>query len=251
MDTNATHARLQATMQDYAGWVRSSAAHLLPFVEVHGKRVVDFGCGRGDWLTVAVQQGATSVLGLDTYAIDGTIDAIPTRTADLTQPVVLGEVFDVALCLEVGEHLDARYADTLVQSLVDAAPVVLFSAAAPGQGGVHHVNEQPPAYWAAKFAAHGYRCFDVRAQTWTIDEIEPWYRMGFAIYAAPGAEPARLRPFEVSTLLHLVHPDIFAAYATTGRDVILHFDTVRRTWYPEFLPSAVAAAPLPDPAAPA
>ncbi len=238
-------------MQDYAGWVRRSAAHLLPFVEVRGKSLVDFGCGRGDWLTVALQQGAASVLGLDTYAIDGTIDAIPTRSADLTQRVVLGERYDIALCLEVGEHLAARYADTLVRSLVDAAPVVLFSAAAPGQGGVHHVNEQPPAYWAAKFAAHGYRCFDVRTQTWTVDEIEPWYRMGFVIYAAPGAEPESLRPFEVSSPLHLVHPDIFAAYATTGRDVILHFDLSQRKWFPEFLPPAAAKAEVRQPTAPA
>ena len=235
MDTEAKYAKLQQTMQDYAAWVRSSARHVLGVVGVAGHSVVDFGCGQGDWLLEAQDLGANHVLGLDSYAIDGTALPVPVQRVDLTKPVLLPDRHDLALCLEVGEHLNAEYAAVLVQSLVAAAPLVLFSAAVPGQGGVHHVNEQPPAYWAALFRTHGYRCFDFRHQIWNNGQIEPWYRMGVLVFASPGHIPPHLGHFETEAPLHLVHPDIFQAYAPLGRDLVLHYDRNRQRWFPEML----------------
>ena len=34
--------------------------------------------------------------------------------------------------------------------------MVAMTFATPGQGGHHHVNEQPESYWLAKFAAAGF-----------------------------------------------------------------------------------------------
>jgi hypothetical protein len=39
--------------------------------------------------------------------------------------------------------------------MADRAPLIVFTAAHPGQGGMGHVNEQPPEEWAAKFESVG------------------------------------------------------------------------------------------------
>lgn len=61
----------------------------------------------------------------------------------------------LVLCTEVAEHLDAAHADHLVALLCSAMAPIIFTAASPGQGGHHHVNEQPPEYWREKFMARG------------------------------------------------------------------------------------------------
>ncbi|MCT7423352.1 hypothetical protein N4A85_24765, partial [Escherichia coli] len=62
----------------------------------------------------------------------------------------------LAVCLEVAEHVSDKNSRQLVESLTNAAPVILFSAAIPLQGGVHHINEQWPAYWQERFKERGY-----------------------------------------------------------------------------------------------
>lgn len=53
---------------------------------------------------------------------------------DLADPLELDRSFDIAISLEVGEHLPEPSAETLVESLAKLAPLVLFSAAIPYQG---------------------------------------------------------------------------------------------------------------------
>jgi hypothetical protein len=62
---------------------------------------------------------------------------------------------DVALCFEVAEHLPQELGDTLVRTCAAMAPSVVFTAAAPGQGGTGHINEQPQNYWIERFAEAG------------------------------------------------------------------------------------------------
>jgi hypothetical protein len=64
--------------------------------------------------------------------------------------------FDLALCLEVAEHLPSWHADKLI-SIVSAPQRLAFSAAHPGQGGHLHVNERPSAYWIERLASRGMR----------------------------------------------------------------------------------------------
>jgi 2-polyprenyl-3-methyl-5-hydroxy-6-metoxy-1,4-benzoquinol methylase len=141
MSIQEDYSALQQVMNDYSEWVRSSALKILPWDDIEKKSIVDFGCGRGDWLRVAKELAASRILGLDTFALEKFQSDIPIEYVNLTEPVQLPDRWDIAMCLEVGEHLPENAAATLVQSLVNAAPVVLFSAAAPGQGGV-----QPSAH---------------------------------------------------------------------------------------------------------
>src|SRR5262245_27058351 len=143
------------------GQVRDSACEVVPLVVdlLHPRRVVDVGCGTGTWLAAFAEHGATEVLGLDGEYVDRALLDIPADCfvpADLTQPVHQLGRYDLALCLEVAEHLPASRAEGLVSDLTNLAPVVLFSAAIPLQGGVNHVNEQWPEYWAGLFRDRGF-----------------------------------------------------------------------------------------------
>jgi len=62
-----------------------------------------------------------------------------------------GGPIDLALCLEVGEHLPPELGNRLVRLLSELSPTVVFSAASPGQGGIGHINEQPKEYWLTRF----------------------------------------------------------------------------------------------------
>lgn len=71
----------------------------------------------------------------------------------------------------------------LVVNLIVHAPMVLFSAAPPGQGGEHHVNERTYEFWRGLFARHGYACFDfLRPRLHSASGIEPWYRYNLLLF---------------------------------------------------------------------
>jgi SAM-dependent methyltransferase len=167
---------------------RRSAGHVVPLVlELTAARsVVDVGCGNGDWLSAFADRGVADLLGVEGPGSDPSlmsIDRSQIVIRDLTEPLTLDRRFDLAVCLEVGEHLEESSAPVLVASLVRLAPVILFSAAIPGQGGHHHVNEQWPDYWEALFAAHRYVAIDcIRWATWNEAEIDVWYRQNTFVY---------------------------------------------------------------------
>lgn len=197
-----------------AGALRSARA-VVPLVVdlLRPASVVDVGCGLGSWLSVFREHGADDVLGIDGDYVDRDSLAIPFErfvTHDLTQPVELGRTFDLAVSLEVAEHLPPEAAQTLVDSLARLAPAILFSAAIPEQDGVGHVNTQWPSYWRALFAPRGFRPVDcIRHRIWENDEVEFWYRQNMLLFAqaevvetnaALRAEAQLQRP------LDLVHP---------------------------------------------
>ncbi|WP_254538291.1 class I SAM-dependent methyltransferase [Halomarina litorea] len=119
--------------------------------------VVEFGCGPGRFLVPFEERGVT-VHGLDRSTAAFEESPLPAdrfTVHDLRDPYHVAEEFDIALCIEVLEHIPEEDADTVVRSIADAAPVAVVTAARPGQGGTHHVNEQLPAYWKERFAAAG------------------------------------------------------------------------------------------------
>jgi len=142
--------------------------------------LLDVGCGTGTWINAALEQGVRDVYGVDGVEIPEEsllFDRERFRNVDLTGPWNLGRRFDVALCLEVAEHLDEIYADGLIESLTRHSDTIVFSAACPGQLGQHHVNCQWPYYWQWIFNSKGFACSDpFRRLIWDMEEIEPWYR---------------------------------------------------------------------------
>ena len=195
---------------------RRSAEVVVPLVIdlLTPKSVVDFGCGTGAWLSVWQEHGA-EVLGLEAGAVDATVAAIPTdliRATNLENPVELGRQYDLAMSIEVAEHLPHSLAPTLVASMARHSDAVLFSAAIPGQGGTAHINEQWPTYWAELFAAHDFACFDpFRQRLWGEDDrVEWWYQQNLLLFArlAP-RQWLEARGLVPSPPTLLVHPELF------------------------------------------
>ena len=117
--------------------------------------------------------------------------------------------FDLAMSLEVAEHLPPKSAEGFIAGLTKLAPVVLFSAAIPFQGGTNHVNEQWPQYWADLFARHGFDAIDcIRSEVWDNEEVEWWYAQNTILYANEAGLKAHpnLRKFNSSIGLSVVHP---------------------------------------------
>ena len=124
------------------------------------KSLIDLGCGNGDLVKGFLD------LGVDAYGVEGTTNCLASTVIpegrlsikDLRIPIVFNDSvrFDLCICFEVAEHLEPFAADILVSTICKASDHVLFTAAGPGQGGVHHVNCQPKSYWVEKFTNMGY-----------------------------------------------------------------------------------------------
>ena len=151
------------------------------------RSVVDFGCGQGAWLSVWQNAGAT-ITGVDGSYVDQRrllIDPANFHAADLAEPIGLARRFDLVQSLEVAEHLPASRARQFVDTLTAHGSCVLFSAAVPGQGGEHHVNEQPLGYWREIFRQKGFVAIDyLRPLICDDAAIEPWYRYNIILYVA-------------------------------------------------------------------
>jgi SAM-dependent methyltransferase len=192
---------------------RSSAEAILPTVirAVRPSSVVDVGCGVGTWLSAVLATSVDDVLGLDgAWVQPGSLQIPPERfqAVDLRQPIRVDRRFDLALCMETGEHLPIERAAGLVSDLVGLAPVVLFSAAIPGQGGTDHVNEQWPDFWADLFVDHGYECVDaIRWEYWTDERVEFWYAQNAFLYVAKDRAPLDLGG-PIGLPLRVVHPGL-------------------------------------------
>lgn len=128
---------------------------------------------------------------------------------NLNDPISLHRRFDLAISLEVAEHLPTANADGFVQTLTGLADVVLFSGAIPGQGGTHHVNEQWQDWWAKRFLSVGYVAHDlIRPAIWNASQIPVWYRQNVLLYAKQGTLGVA-ESQGPAWPLNIVHPDQF------------------------------------------
>jgi hypothetical protein len=179
--------------------------------------VIDIGCGRGVWLKAF---GKIRVKGRDgpwTRQDRLLIDPVDFTATDLSQPFAEPEKFDLAMTLEVAEHIEPAQADQFVTNLTGLSDTILFSASIVGQGGQHHVNEQPLSYWAARFAERGYALYDVlRPRLWYNAEVCWWYRQNMVVLCnadsrfRSGLEAAAAQS---PALFDLAHPDGFSEKA--------------------------------------
>ena len=139
-------------------------------LDLRPNTVIDVGCGTGALLEALRDKGC-QVFGLE-YA-DAALDycktrALDVRKLDLERDTFTDDrTFDVAVSLEVAEHLPAKIADRYVDLLTRLSDMIVFTAAPPGQGGDDHVNEQPRSYWIAKFQALGFDYADGLSNRWS------------------------------------------------------------------------------------
>jgi SAM-dependent methyltransferase len=188
----------------------SSAEIIVPILLSHvsASSVVDIGCGTGTWLRVFERYGISDYLGLDgDYVPRDALEVPPDRfrATDLRELSDVGRAFDIACSLEVAEHLPPACSGRFVKLLTSAAPVVLFSAAIPHQGGTGHLNEQWQSYWGALFRAHDFVPFDwIRPRIYGDRRVEWWYRQNVLVFCnrkyASRFDAAPLHPFDLDRI---------------------------------------------------
>lgn len=188
--------------------------------------VIDVGCGEGWWLSEFAKWGC-EVTGVDGDYVDRSRLAIPEdrfRPFDLAHTRLAEskaiEGYDLAISLEVAEHLPPGRADTFVQDLCNLSDVVLFSAALPRQGGAGHINEQWPQYWVEKFLDCGFDCSGaLRWEFWNNDRVENWYRQNLMLcvnaeygYTTHGIEEVMWS--DMAPMWPVIHPVLWDARTT-------------------------------------
>ena len=226
----------------------ASARSVVPLVLEHFRptSVLDVGCGAGAWLVAYLEHGAPDVVGVDgDYVRTDQLIVSPHhfRPADVSRRFDLGRTFDLVQCLEVAEHLPPAASQVLIDNLVAHAPVVVFSAAPPGQGGENHVNERPYEYWRDCFAERGYALFDfLRPRIRSRTSVEHWYRFNMLVFAredavgglAPAVAATRINKSAAvpdhsplawrlrRKMLSALSPDVVTSMAKLKHRLILH-----------------------------
>lgn len=172
--------------------------------------VVDVGCGTGTWLKIFQEFGVQEILGIDGDYVDLSllkIDRNFFKSFDLEKELKLESKFDLAISLEVAEHLKYESSDIFVKSLCELSETIIFSAAIINQGGQNHINEQNPQFWIDIFQKNGYQILDIlRPIFWDNKEIDFWYRQNILLFTKNSNVVNKLSKMPNFLGKNLVHP---------------------------------------------
>jgi hypothetical protein len=195
---------------------RSSAEVIVPvLIDLFApESVVDVGCGQGWWLDAFAARGC-DIQGFDGHHVDRNRLAILDEfftPCDLATERVNAQA-DMAISLEVAEHIPASRAPFLIADLCSIAEVVVFSAATPGQGGVGHVNEQWPKYWVDRFERQGFKVSGgLRWLFWNNPGVENWYSQNLMVAAKRPQDVPELFEGAHNEPFPVIHPVQWAAF---------------------------------------
>jgi SAM-dependent methyltransferase len=163
--------------------------------------MVDAGCGSGAWARTAIDEGLTQAFGVD---LSSSLDLIKKNKSfekiladgnlilierDFVKDSVSGlPVAELAICLEVAEHLPPEIGASLITRLTEASNFVIFSAAQPGQGGTYHINERPIEFWVEEFAKYNFEPFDPFREILRKSENVPrFYALNMLLFVSKGS----------------------------------------------------------------
>lgn len=121
----------------------------------------------------------------------------------------MGKRVDLAISVEVVEHVSAERTEAFFDALCSAADIIVFSGAIPYQGGTHHINEQPQSIWIEHFESRDFEVYDIfRPRIWTDEDVRWWFRQNIFLFIRRGSnqiDTAVLRNLE-QPLRDVVHP---------------------------------------------
>ncbi|HEX5501518.1 MAG TPA: methyltransferase domain-containing protein, partial [Thermomicrobiales bacterium] len=143
------------TRERWLPFFRQVAAGIV--ADSHPRTAIEYGCAKG-FLVEALRERGVEAYGVDfsPHAIGEVHEPLRPycRVGDVREPAA--ERYDVAICMEVLEHLDPRDAPAAIRTLAGAADVVYFTSN-PDEDfpEATHVNVQPAAYWEDLFARVG------------------------------------------------------------------------------------------------
>jgi len=183
--------------------------------------IIDVGCGRGAWLKAFGNDLSTSIVGIDgpwnskKDLLDPRIQFLP-KDLNLLDCDFFLDKFDLAISVEVAEHLLPESASKFIGELTKLSDAIIFGAAYPGQGGTSHLNEQPQSYWASIFDTHQYVVFDLfRPKVWGDDRVLYWYQQNTFLYVRDGSDlfdrllGMGIQPINNIAFLNCIHPELY------------------------------------------
>lgn len=155
--------------------------------------VIDAGGGVGTWLKAAQKKFGLrpqNVLLLEGDYVESKLLQIPKKQwipCNLEERFCVERRFDLAISLEVAEHLSESRAESFCEDLTRLSDVILFSAAVPFQSGNGHINEQRLSYWVRLFEKCQYEAFDIVRPLIQHDTgIPSWYRQNIVVFVKKG-----------------------------------------------------------------
>jgi len=196
-----------------------SAIIVLPIIlevlpSIHS--AVDFGCGAGTWLSVLKNLGVGEIRGYDgVWAEKKLLISRENFTAvDLDKGTIqIERKYDLAISLEVAEHLPESSARNFIKTLTDSSDIVLFSAAIPFQGGTNHINERWQSYWRDIFDMYGFVGTDFpRRKIWNLSDVDICYRQNIVLYVKKEKIETIAIPTECflsNEQIDCVHPELY------------------------------------------
>jgi SAM-dependent methyltransferase len=200
----------------------SSPRKIIPllFKYVNPKSVVDIGCGTGRFLKVFKEFGISDILGVDGNWVNrellrANINENEFHVSNLEKfnHLELKRKFDLAVCIEVAEHIDQKYSDALIENLTALSDYILFSAAIPYQGGQHHVNEQWADYWEQKFESKGFVFQDIfRNELWSDPDVQYWFKQN--LFLVVRKDKALVNNDGLKLTQNYVHPQLYLKRAS-------------------------------------
>jgi 2-polyprenyl-3-methyl-5-hydroxy-6-metoxy-1,4-benzoquinol methylase len=147
--------------------------------KLNPETALDVGCGPGIYVD-AMREFGVDATGIDT---DDRLDAIGNHY--LTKSSIVGNVYfaHLVLCLEVFEHIQPEQEAAAMDGLVEAVlpgGLLIFSAAAPGQGGEGHINCKSRVEWLCQLSSLGLtECDYIRSEL--LEYSRRGYHMGWFV----------------------------------------------------------------------
>ncbi len=177
------------------------------------KSVLDLGCGIGNWLSVFMKHKVEKLIGIDGLHAKSQfiLDSKYFIDTDFELNDNLKELFhgkvDLAISLEVAEHLTEKTGKKIVDFLCAKSDVIIFSAAVPNQTGENHINEQHPSYWQELFEEKGFVFYDIfRQKYWNNPQVKWWYKQNMFLVAKKGVLDSHTFPTFQGDLR--IHPEM-------------------------------------------
>jgi len=186
------------------------------------KSVIDFGCGRGTWLKGFEEIGVDKLVGLDgswNNQENMLSQKIIFKQTNLNEEIKIDEKFDLALSLEVAEHLEPSSSELFIKSITSSSDLIMFGAAFIAQPGTNHINTRLHSFWANIFAEYSFKVYDIfRPKFCGNNKIKPWYQQNTFLYVKAGSKYEKALheknfcPIENISFLDLIHPWLYGHY---------------------------------------
>jgi SAM-dependent methyltransferase len=178
------------------------------------KEIAEFGCGPGH-LTRALAKLGVGIVALDGFAspdFNGYSDVkfykMDLNDGTLLSEFLKGKQFDMAICTEVAEHLQPSSSEHLIKCLTSCAPIVIFSAAVPGQGGHGHINCADRGFWHQLFVKYNFKVVDsLRKKLRDNAGLAIWYKLNVLDYISTERETIK----EVDVIKNLIDSESYSS----------------------------------------